>query len=172
MTTPTTAYGEPRLRTASSIVGESSLARPTTATSAATSRPRLTHASRASGGSACPSPSSSSTPITRPCSSLATGRKKSRWRMVWVKTNAAYSAREATAANPSWEGENSRPAADVVKLGNTMLTPASVMTVATAEPVLEALKLTRWCLSPPTSRQMPTMPLRVIISAAKTVSRA
>jgi hypothetical protein len=42
----------------------------------------------------------------------------------------------------------------------------------TAEPVPEALKLTRWCLSAPTRREVPTMPFSVIINAAKTVPRA
>jgi hypothetical protein len=73
----------------------------------------------------------------------------------------------AAAAKASCEVEYSGPSADVVKLGSTMVTPARVMTVATAEPLPEALKLTKWCLSAPTSNAMPTMPLSVIITAAK-----
>ena len=38
-----------------------------------------------------------------------TGRKKSRCRMVWVDTQAAYSTRDASAANANWPGENSGP---------------------------------------------------------------
>ena len=110
--------------------------------------------------------------MTRPRASLETGRKKSRWRTVWVNTKAPYRTRDATAAKPSWDPEYSRPAAEVVKLGRTSATPARAMTVATAEPVHEALKLTRWCLSAPTSSDSPTIPLRVIMAAANTVSRA
>ena len=52
------------------------------------------------------------------------------------------------------------------------MTPASATTVASADPVPEALNLTRWCLLAPTSNDRPTMPLKVIITAANTVSRA
>ncbi len=100
------------------------------------------------------------------------GEDEETYRRLITEWNAAYNARDATAAKASCEGENSRPSAEVVKLGSTIVTPASVITVATAEPVPEALKLTRWCLSAPTSSEMPTMPLSVIITAAKTVSRA
>ena len=46
------------------------------------------------------------------------------------------------------------------------------MTVARAAPVPSGLNTARWCFTAPTSSEMPTMPLTVIITAAKTVSRA
>ena len=67
---------------------------------------------------------------------------------------------------------NSGPGSDVVTDGTTRQSTASAITVASAAPVPSGLKTARWCLSAPTSREMPTMPLRVIITAAKTVSRA
>jgi hypothetical protein len=60
----------------------------------------------------------------------------------------------------------------VVKVGSTRLSVARVATVARAVAVPSALKnATRW-RSAPTSSEAPTIPLHVIITAAKTVSRA
>ena len=67
---------------------------------------------------------------------------------------------------------NSGPEALVVKRGSTRVRPARVTTVASAAPVPSGLKLARWCRSALTSSESPTMPLRLIITAAKTVSRA
>ena len=103
---------------------------------------------------------------------MGTGRKKSRCRTVWVKTKSEYSASEATAAKASWADENSGPGVLVVKRGSTSVTDASVMTVASAEPVPSGLKFARWWRSAPTSSASPTMPLVEIITAANTVSRA
>ena len=75
------------------------------------------------------------------------------------------------AANASCGGENSGPGRLVVKVGRTRLNVASVATVASAAPVPSALNDTRWCRTAPTSRERPTIPLQVIITAAKTVSR-
>ena len=52
---PITAFGAPARSTAASIVGDSTLARPTTDTSATTSSPKLTHACATDGGCACAS---------------------------------------------------------------------------------------------------------------------
>ena len=49
---------------------------------------------------------------------------------------------------------------------------ASDATVASAAPVPSALNETNRCLIAPTSRDSPTIPLVVIITAANTVSRA
>ena len=109
ITTPTTAGGKPSAATPDSMAGDSILARPTTATSETTSRPRLVRAARSVGGSACPSWSTSTGSCSKePASTAAraaaasvaawevtsgewaswvTGRKKSRCRMAWVKTN-------------------------------------------------------------------------------------
>ena len=103
---------------------------------------------------------------------VSTGRKKSRCRTVWVNTNIAYRAADATAANVSCDAENSGPGSEVVNRGSTSVRPASVITVARAEPVPSALNSARWCLSAPISSDRPTIPLTVIISAAKTVSLA
>ena len=67
---------------------------------------------------------------------------------------------------------NSGPGWDVVTDGTTRHSTARAMTVASAAPVPSGLKTARWCLRAPTSSEMPTIPLRVIITAAKTVSRA
>ena len=61
ITTPTADGGAPTAETASSIAGDSSLARPTTATSATSSSPTLVAASRSDGGAACASGSPAST---------------------------------------------------------------------------------------------------------------
>ena len=90
---------------------------------------------REEGGSAWPSPSRSS--------AGPTGRKKSRCRTVWVKTNSAYSARDATAAKASCDALNSGPGVAVVNRGSTRVTEARVMTVASAEPVPSGLKVAR-----------------------------
>ncbi len=50
--------------------------------------------------------------------------------------------------------------------------PASAIRVASAEPVPSGLKSARWWRSAPTSSDNPTMPLMLIMIAAKTVSRA
>jgi hypothetical protein len=67
------------------------------------------------------------------------GRKKSRWRTVWVSTNAAYSTSEAIAAKASCAGENCGPGRLVVKVGSTRLSVATVATVASAAPLPSAL---------------------------------
>ncbi|COX31710.1 Uncharacterised protein [Mycobacterium tuberculosis] len=79
MTTPTKDCGNPAAETTSSMTGDSTLARPTTATKATSSNPRLSSAARVLGGSAWLS--SSTAPF------CATGRKKSRCRTVWVNRN-------------------------------------------------------------------------------------
>lgn len=72
MTTPTKLCGKPAASTACSIDGDSTFARPTTATSATTSRPRLTSAARIDGAGPWASSSSSGLPAR------STGTKKSR----------------------------------------------------------------------------------------------
>ncbi len=89
-----------------------------------------------------------------------------------MKTNSAYSANDVTAANASCEEENSGPGVVVVNRGSTSVTEASVMTVASAEPVPSGLNVARWWRSAPTRSARPTMPLALIITAANTVSRA
>jgi hypothetical protein len=89
-----------------------------------------------------------------------------------VNTNSAYSASDAMAAKASWEDENSGPGVAVVNRGSTSVTEASVITVASAEPVPSGLNVARWWRSAPTRSASPTMPLAVIITAANTVSRA
>jgi len=75
------------------MAGDPILARPTTATSETVSSPRLVSVARSLGGSACPSASRSTgwcsnEPAADTWSSaIVTGRKKSRCRIVWVKTN-------------------------------------------------------------------------------------
>jgi hypothetical protein len=72
----------------------------------------------------------------------------------------------------SWDPENSGPTVVVVKFGSTRQVTAKVMTVARAAPVPSALKWVAPNFTAPTSRQSPTIPLQVIMTAAKTVSRA
>ena len=60
----------------------------------------------------------------------------------------------------------------MVNVGSTSVSPASVITVASAEPVPSGLNTARWWRSAATSREKPTMPLMLSITAAKTVSRA
>ena len=60
----------------------------------------------------------------------------------------------------------------VVNRGTTRQTAASAITVDSAAPVPSGLNTARWWRSALTSRHMPTMPLRLIITAANTVSRA
>jgi len=60
----------------------------------------------------------------------------------------------------------------LVKLGSTIVSPSSVTRMAMAALAPGAWKAcSRWC-SAPTNRQMPTMPLQMIMTAANTVSRA
>ena len=54
---PSTAAGADAASTADWMLGDSTLARPTTATSEATSNAKLAHATGAAGGAACPSAS-------------------------------------------------------------------------------------------------------------------
>ena len=89
-----------------------------------------------------------------------------------MNTNSPYSAIEATAANASWVDVNSPPDAPVVNAGSTRQTTASVQTVASAVAVPSALNDAVPRRSAPSSSEMPTMPLVVIITAANTVSRA
>ena len=91
ITTPTNDGGNPTAETPALIAGVSTLARPTTATSASRSRPRLASAARLLGGSAC-----SSASTTSPAEVI--GRKKSRCRTVCVMTKMVYRASEAIAA--------------------------------------------------------------------------
>src|SRR5215207_9993270 len=165
ITTPTKDGGNPIAATPASMAGDSTLANPTTATSAANKRPTLANAARRVGGSAC-----SSAPATSPAE--VTGRKKSRCRTVWVSTNRPYRMTDASAAKVSCAGENSGPGRLVVKVGRTRLSVASVAMVASAAPVPSALNEITEYRSPPTKSERPTMPLQVIITAAKTVSRA
>ncbi len=79
---------------------------------------------------------------------------------------------EATAANASWDAVNSGPDLPSVNRGSTSVTPASATTVVRAEPVPTGLKWASRCRRAPTARARPTMPLRQIITAANTVSRA
>ena len=71
---------------------------------------------------------------------------------------------------------NSGPGSVVVNRGSTSVSVASVTTVASDEPVPSALKTASpdrpAPLIAPTSSDRPTMPLTLIITAAKTVSRA
>ena len=76
------------------------------------------------------------------------------------------------AANASCGGENRGPSALEVKVGSTRLSVASDTTVARAAPVPSGLKCATWKRRAPASRASPTIPLAVIITAAKTVSRA
>ena len=103
---------------------------------------------------------------------LSTGTKKSRWRTFCTKTKSAYSATDAIPANASCVRENSGPGALVVNVGRTRHSVARVITVANAVAVPSALKVAMRWRSVATTRQSPTMPLQVIIAAAKTVSRA
>lgn len=72
----------------------------------------------------------------------------------------------------SWAVENSGPGLLVVNVGSTRLSVASVATVARAAPVPSGLKTAVPWRSEAVSRLSPTMPLQVIITAAKTVSLA
>ena len=67
---------------------------------------------------------------------------------------------------------NSAPGAPIVNVGRTRQSTASVQTVASAVAVPSALKDAVPLCSAPSSREIPTMPLVVIITAANTVSRA
>ena len=67
---------------------------------------------------------------------------------------------------------NSAPGAPIVNVGSTRQSTASVQTVASAVAVPSALNDAVPLCSAPTSRQIPTIPLVVIITAANTVSRA
>ena len=67
---------------------------------------------------------------------------------------------------------NSGPSAEVVKRGSTSVRVARVMTVARAEPVPSGLKTANRSRRAATTSASPTMPFTVIITAAKTVSRA
>ena len=67
---------------------------------------------------------------------------------------------------------NSGPALLVVNVGSTRLSVDRVATVASAAPAPSALKTATPCRIAATSSESPTMPLQVIITAAKTVSRA
>nr|BFE69350.1 hypothetical protein GCM10020092_026510 [Actinoplanes digitatis] len=60
----------------------------------------------------------------------------------------------------------------MVKLGRTRPSVAIVATAASAPPVPSGLKTAKRRRTAPTSRDRPRMPLQVIITAAKTVSRA
>ena len=67
---------------------------------------------------------------------------------------------------------NSGPGALSVKFGRTSVSVASVHTVASAVAEPSALNSAKRRRSAPTIRQMPMIPLHVIITAANTVSRA
>src|SRR6185312_15159799 len=76
------------------------------------------------------------------------------------------------AANASCVPANVGPGVLVVNAGKTRHSVASVITAANAPPLPAAWKATTWWRTAPTSNDSPTMPLQVIITAAKTVSRA
>ena len=65
----------------------------------------------------------------------------------------------------------SGPGELVVKAGNTRHSVASVITAANAPPLPAAWNSTTWWRTAPTSNDSPTIPLQVIMTAAKTVSR-
>ena len=67
---------------------------------------------------------------------------------------------------------NVGPGELVVNAGKTRHSVASVITAANAPPLPAAWNSTTWWRTAPTSNDSPTMPLQVIITAAKTVSRA
>ena len=77
-----------------------------------------------------------------------------------------------TAANISWAGENCGPGVVDVNVGRTRESVANVITVASATPAPSALNTTVGWRRVPASSDRPTMPLQVMITAAKTVSRA
>ena len=66
----------------------------------------------------------------------------------------------------------SGPGELVVNAGKTRHSVASVITAANAPPLPAAWNSTTWWRTAPTSSDSPTIPLQVIITAAKTVSRA
>ena len=76
------------------------------------------------------------------------------------------------AANASWEEENSGPVALVVNVGRTRQSVASVTTVPNAVAEPSALKSAVRSRSAPSRIDSPMIPLQVIMTAAKTVSRA
>src|SRR5262245_11331772 len=78
----------------------------------------------------------------------------------------------ATAANASCPPEYSGPGWLVVKRGSTRPSTASVVTVPSAVAAPSALKSAVRARRAPTRTEMPRIPLQVIITAAKTVSRA
>src|SRR4029079_9669058 len=153
----------PTASTASSIAGDSTLARPMTATSDTTSAARLTNAVRFDGGAAWA--------VSAPCGRSG-GTKKSRWSTVCTKTKSAYVVTDATPANASCVAENVGPGELVVNVGRTRQSVASVTTVANAAAVPSALNVAVRRRSVETTRHRPTTPLHVIIAAANTVSRA
>lgn len=79
---------------------------------------------------------------------------------------------EASTARSNWPWENVGPGVLVVKLGNTRVRVAS--TAIAARPVTgpAALKVAAPPRKVRTTSERPTMPLHVIIKAAKIVSRA
>ena len=163
MITPTADGGNPAASTPSSIAGEIVLASPTTATSATTSSATLVSASRSDGGGACSS-SPPASPDGQEVVAVAHGLDDDEQAVERRSTRRA--------ANTSWAVENSGPGALVVNVGSTRQTVASVATAASALPDPSALKSATWRRSAPTSTDTPMIPLRVIITAAKTVSRA
>ncbi len=76
------------------------------------------------------------------------------------------------AAKASWLAEKTGPGSLVVNVGSTRLSVASTAIALSAAVLPSGLNDTVRCRSAPSSRQIPTMPLQVIITAAKTVSRA
>src|SRR5699024_2590967 len=173
MITPTKECGKPTAETAASIAGDSTFARPTTATSARTNTPALSSARNPPGRGVCgsgavsPEPSAAD-PETEP----ATGRKKSRCRSVWVNTNNPYSSNEAHAAKTNCDAAYSGPGSLTVKFGNTIVNAANVVTQARAAPAPSGWNRVIPYRSEPTNNDTPTIPFVVIIAAANTVSRA
>ena len=92
--------------------------------------------------------------------------------MVWVTTKTPYSAADASAAKTSCTVLYSGPGTLVVNDGSTSVSVVRVATVASAAPLPSALNSAMPCLFDATSSDRPRMPLHVIITAAKTVSRA
>src|SRR3954454_18170675 len=92
--------------------------------------------------------------------------------MDWMKTNTPYSTSDVTPANASCAVLNRGPGALVVNVGSTRLSVTSaVITVSAEYDACTRNSCTR-CRNEPTTSDSPRMPLQVIITAAKTVSRA
>ena len=163
ITTPTADCGAPIDLTPSSIAPELTLARPTTATRATSSTPKLRSAARAASAAARAPAAVASSPA---------GRKWLRWRPVWTTRKS----RRGRARRPPRRRAASRRIGAGPLLGEGRQDEAEgrqgdhggeggrrALGVEAGEPFAQRAD----------SRiEMPTTPLQVIITAAKTVSRA